>query len=387
MNTTSSARPGALPRFTAILASTLAASLTTLALAGAGYLGPGDEQLASGEYFDRVQIIGAAGDEIVVELSSTEFDPYVMVVDAADNVLAQQDDGPGVGTNVRLTVTLPSSGQFTVIVTSAVPGEVGGYGLALAAPGQATSSGGALGKSGPAQPGAQPATAAGPRSVTGTAVDALGRPLADARVQIVPALTTGVVEVRTDASGRYVAEGLLDVPYRARAWTFVEYGGERLCLRLGMESPVDFDTFVPSNGTVRNFQFQHTGPIGDLRDTDEQFGAVLSVMDAWQYEDAGNTIELTFTPTGPLFDGSSIEPFVRLIDPDRDTIVRGLPIGPYRVSATLIEADGTRLAIGVTRDSFTEEPTASTAVDWTGDGDCDLGSGVEWESMYLGTPL
>jgi len=387
MHTTSPAWSGALARFKAMLRSTLVASLTSLALAGAGYLGPGDEQLASGEYFDRVTFTGAAGDEVLVGVSSTEFDPYVIVVDATDNVLVQQGDGPGVGTNVRLALTLPSSGQFTVIVTSELPGEVGGYALTLAAPNQVASSGG-LGKAGPTAPapGARPATAAAPRTVTGTALDTFGRPIAGARVRIVPALTTGMVEVRTDANGRYVAEGLLDVPYRAQAWTFVEYGGEQLCLRLGMESPTDFDTFVPTDGAVRNFRLQLTGPIEDLRDTKEQFGAVLAVMDAWPYEDHGNRIELTFAPTGPLVDGSTIEPFVRVFDPDRDTIIRGLPLAPYRVSATLIEADGARLALGISPDTLAE-PAAAANVDFTGDGECDLGSGVEWEYVYLGMPL
>ena len=152
-----------------------------------------------------------------------------------------------------------------------------------------------------------------------------------------------------------------------------------------MESAVDFDTFVPTQGAVRNFRMQLTGPIEDLRDTPEQFGAVLSVYQAWPYEDAGNRIEFTFTPTGPLIDGTWSEPFTRVLDPDGTTQIRGLPIGPYRVGATLVAADGTRSQLGVAVDSITP-PSPTIDVDWTGDGSCSLGSGVEWENIYLALP-
>jgi len=386
-----------------------ALALCSSALASVGVLGPGDEVLASGEYFDRIIFTGTAGSQVTVDLSSTEFDPYLLLIDANESVIAQEDDSPGAGLNVRLTVTLPRSGQFTAIVTSAQPGETGGYSLSLSAPGQ-VSADAPIGKQVPpagesaqTQPPAapQPPTAPGqptqppaptqplpptrPRTVTGTVVDTQGRPIVGARVLIVPALTTGSVEVRSDANGVYVAEGLLDIPYRARAWTFVDHGGQRVCLRLGMESPVDFDTFVPTQGAVRNFRMQLSGPIEDLRDTPEQFGAVLSVYQAWPNEDAGNRIEFTFTPTGPLIDGTWSEPFTRVIDPDGATEMRGIPIGPYRVGATLVASDGTRTPLGVAVDSLAA-PSATIDVDWTGDGSCSLGSGVEWENIYLAMP-
>lgn len=403
-------RRGSLRSFAALV---LVLCLWGYGSAGAGVLGPGDEQLSSGEYFDRVMFSGAAGDELVIELTSTEFDPYVLVIDGNDNALVQEDDSPGAGLNVRLTFTLPRAGQYTVIVTSALPGESGGYGLSLSAPGQLGARGSAAAPAqqqpqlpaAPAQPGPtaqpqqpsqparpqqpalpnQPAQPSRPGTVTGTVTDTLGRPIAGARVWIVPALTTGVVELRTDANGNYLAEGLLDVPYRAKAWTFVDYNGEQICLRLGMDSPVDYDTFVPTHGAVRNFRLQLTGPIEDLRDMKEQFGGLLSVFDAWPYEGAGNRIEFTFTPTGPLIDGTMSEPFVRVVDPDRDTMIRGLPIGPYRVEATLVSSDGSRRALNVAPDSYLAYGPAMN-LDWTGDGTCGNTTGLDWEYIYLETP-
>lgn len=328
---------------------------------------------------------GNAGDEVLLEVSSTDFDPYLIILDPAGNAVAQQDDAAGAGTNVSLAFVLPEAGTYTLIITSALPGETGGYRVSLSAPGQAAAPQVAKPQQ-PSQPTqAATGTAAGAGTITGTVVDSLGNPIAGARVLVVPAITTGSVEVTTDANGRYLVEGLLEVPYRIRAWAFYQHGGSRVCLRLGMESPVHYDTFVTSSGVVKNFNVQHTGGIGDLRDTDEQFGAVLSVMNTFYYEDAGNRIELTFTPTGPLIDGAPAETFVRVIDPDTEYLLRGLPVAPYTVTATLIGPDGSHRPLGVSHSDFVET-TASLTMEWQGDGSCSLGSGVEWEYLYLAPP-
>ncbi len=360
----------------------LAALAANAALAGASVLGPGDEKLSTGEYFDRVTFSGAAGDEVLIELSSTAFDPYVIVIDANENVIAQEDDSPGAGLGVRLTVRLPAAGQYTIIVTSAYVGEAGGYSLSLSAPGQSTSAGGGQTPStSPAMPPATPTTNAQPRTVTGTAVDTQGRPIAGARVWILPALTTGVAEVRTNAEGRYVAGGLIDVPYRARAWAFVQYGGRQICMRLGMESAVEYDTFLPTAGAVRNFRMQLTGPIEDLRDLNEHFGGMIRVMYSRAFAEGGNRLEFTFTPTGPLVDGTRIEPFTRVLDPERDSDIHGIPVGPYRVTAAVASPNGNRRPLPLALDSFAT-PAASINVDWTGDGSCSNTSGFDWVYVY-----
>ena len=373
----------------------LVAAVASTASAGAGVLAAGDEKLSSGEYFDRVSFSGAAGDEVLIELSSSDFDPYLIVIDANDNVIAQEDDSPGAGLGVRLTIRLPSTGQFTLIVTSAYVGETGGYRLTLSAPGQAAApaSGGQTPAVPPATPVQPPATPVQPptsqvqpptsntqpRSVIGTAVDTQGRPIAGARVWILPALTTGVSEVRTNAEGRYVAEGLIDVPYRARAWAYVDYGGRQVCMRLGMDSPVDYDTFVPTAGAVRNFRMQLTGPIEDLRDLNEHFGGMIRVMYSRAFE--GNQLEFTFTPTGPLIDGTRIEPFVRTLNPSRDSDIHGIPVGPYRLSAAVVSPNGARRPLPLALDSFADTQ-AAVNIDWTSDGTCSNTSGFDWVYVY-----
>jgi hypothetical protein len=85
-----------------------------------------------------------------------------------------------------------------------------------------------------------------------------------------------VVEVTTDSSGRYLVTGLWNEPYYAQAWTEVDYNGERFCLRLG--TPSDYDAFTPEHGVVRNFQWQLTGVIEDLRDYDGYFGGEIRLF-------------------------------------------------------------------------------------------------------------
>ncbi len=371
-------RPG---RPFAIALLVLVLTLASVVWAGASTLAPGDEQLSSGEYFDRVTFSGAAGDVVAIELTSSEFDPYLIIIDSNEQVVAQEDDSPGMGLGVRLTFTLPSTGQFTLIVTSALPGETGGYHLSMSTPGQ-------IGKAPSSTPTApsQPAITSQVRSVSGTVIDSLGRPISGAIVDINPALTTGHVRTTTDANGRYVAEGLIDVPYHAYAWAYVEYNGRQICLRLGMESPTDYNSFVPIHGIQRNFVMQFSGFMGVERDPDYQFGGTLKIHYAYAYRGNGNRFEVSFTPTGPIIDGTTAAPFTRTIDPETES-VHSVPPGPYVVTVTLVGRDGSRTPLRVKHASdYWGDHHDSVAIDWTGDGDCDYGTGLDWAEIYVEFP-
>lgn len=364
-------------------------ALAGVALGGAGTLGPGDAQLGSGEYYDRILFDGVAGQEVVIELASTAFDPYLAVLGPDERLLHEEDDTPGLGLDVRATVRLSTSGTHTIVVTSARPGETGAYRLTIAGAGAPTG-GGVPG--GPAASGTAPAppppggpTSLEPRTVTGTVVDTAGRPIVGAKVWIQPSLTTGLVEVRTDADGRYRASSLIDVPYSAKAWAEVEYGGRRLCLRLGMPSPADYDTFVPVQGAVRDFRWQLTGPIEDLRGLNEYFGGMVRVMNAGALLAGGSRVELSFTPTGPRIDGSGVAAFARVLGDARDTDVRDLPVGPYRVTAAIVAADGSRRPLRLGPDIF-DTGREALDIDWTGDGSCSNTSGYDWVYVWLEAP-
>lgn len=56
-----------------------------------------------------------AGQRVAIELSSKDFDTYLTLRNGADDsVIAQDDDGAGVGTNSRLTATLDAAGDYVV---------------------------------------------------------------------------------------------------------------------------------------------------------------------------------------------------------------------------------------------------------------------------------
>ena len=371
--------------------------LSGLAFAEVGKLAPGDRQLSSGEYFDRYTYEGSAGEALQVAIQSDAFDPYLIILDEEENTLFEEDDSEGEGFNVKATFELPADGTYTVIVTSASPEETGRYELSLA--GSAAQGEAPAQSSLPSTPETPTTSSSGEtsagtagsvtepvfNSVTGVILDTQGRPIEGAKVWIEPALTTGLVEVRTGADGRYSATSLVNVPYNAKAWTTVEYRGHRFCLRLGMPSGSDYDSFVPEHGAERNFQWQLTGPIEDLKEYNEYFGGMVRVMNAGYYLDKGKALELTFTPTGPLINGSTGSALTRTLDLSKESDVYDVPVGPYTVTAELVGFDGGRYPVQMGPDIFDTE-YSEWNIDWTADGTCSNGNGVDWNYLWLDDP-
>jgi hypothetical protein len=222
-------------------------------------------------------------------------------------------------------------------------------------------------------------------TVTGIVLDTQGRPIEGAKVWIEPALTIGLVEVRTGADGRYSATSLIDVPYYAKAWTQVQYNGQDFCLRLGMPNPGDFASFVPVHGEVRNFQWQLTGVIEDLKDYDGYFGAEIRLFLEGDMKEG--LVELTFTPTAPLIDGSTGQTITRTINVNEELMVYDIPIGLYDVSGVLLE-DGSRTPLRVGMDSawsVYNDQTETAMLEFTPNG-CGNGNGTDRAFLYLNSP-
>ena len=107
---------------------------TGIAAAGvrleSGTLAAGDQTLPSGEYSDVYTFTGRSGEQVVIDLRSTEFDPYLFVRfpngDQEDN-----DDYEGDATRSLLSLTLPDDGEYRITVTSYRPGETGSYNLRI----------------------------------------------------------------------------------------------------------------------------------------------------------------------------------------------------------------------------------------------------------------
>lgn len=111
-------------RYLAVLCACAALSY---GLAETGVLGVGDPQLPSGEYMDLYERHLEAGTTISITVESTQIDPYLVILgpDGAD--LLQVDDSDGFGLNVRTSFTAPQAGLYSIVVTSALPEEVGDY--------------------------------------------------------------------------------------------------------------------------------------------------------------------------------------------------------------------------------------------------------------------
>ncbi len=89
-----------------------------------------DEDLEAG-LMDRWSFEGTQGDLIAITLVSDEFDPFLELLDANDDVLTTDDDS-GNGINARITrFALPQTGTYTIVVRSFREDESGAYTLTL----------------------------------------------------------------------------------------------------------------------------------------------------------------------------------------------------------------------------------------------------------------
>ena len=98
----------------------------------AGSLAGGDEQLETGEFIDTWTLRGRRGQQLDIRLTSTDFDPYLMVRGPGD-FSSENDDAAGVedSRDSRLLVTLPADGEYQISATSYEPKESGVYRLAV----------------------------------------------------------------------------------------------------------------------------------------------------------------------------------------------------------------------------------------------------------------
>ncbi len=95
-------------------------------------LRPGNQR----PYADRYSFSATAGQQLALTLSSTAFDTYLYLLGPSGTVIAEDDDGGG-GHNSRIPAgsgffSVPSSGNYTIEVTSYAVNETGSYQLSLA---------------------------------------------------------------------------------------------------------------------------------------------------------------------------------------------------------------------------------------------------------------
>jgi hypothetical protein len=80
-------------------------------------------------FYDAWTFQATAGQTIQITMSSTAFDTYLILFDPSGNEIDENDDGPGLGSNSRISFTPDASGTYTVYANSYQAGQTGSYNL------------------------------------------------------------------------------------------------------------------------------------------------------------------------------------------------------------------------------------------------------------------
>ena len=98
-------------------------------VAALGELAEGDAELRAGEWRDLYHFIGEEGDPLSIELSSSDFAPYLAVIAPSGRVFRNPNHRKRMAT--RINLRLREGGRYQVVVTSRAPGESGEYALRI----------------------------------------------------------------------------------------------------------------------------------------------------------------------------------------------------------------------------------------------------------------
>jgi CHAT domain-containing protein/Flp pilus assembly protein TadD len=79
-------------------------------------------------FYQTYTLAGTAGESVVIDLLSPDFNAFLLLADSDGNWVASDDDSGG-GTQARLTVTLPRDGSYEIWVTTSAANEIGTYEL------------------------------------------------------------------------------------------------------------------------------------------------------------------------------------------------------------------------------------------------------------------
>ncbi|NEP24076.1 tetratricopeptide repeat protein [Moorena sp. SIO3I6] len=130
------------PRFWAIPTQSLTAPETIPLMPSSGQrialesttvrdrLNSNSETHENNSYYNRHTFEGKAGEQITIELTSDEFDPYLILIDPDGNLnIIAQNNNSGEGKNARITLTLPTTGTYVIWANSYNKQETGNYTL------------------------------------------------------------------------------------------------------------------------------------------------------------------------------------------------------------------------------------------------------------------
>ncbi|MEZ4422298.1 MAG: hypothetical protein R3E98_02725 [Gemmatimonadota bacterium] len=95
-----------------------------------GRLGEGDYVLPGGQALQAWQVRGRAGEGLVLELTSEDFDAYLYMLGPGLDEPQTDDDG-STGCGARIDIVLPADGPYTLVLSS-LSGQAGEYRLRVA---------------------------------------------------------------------------------------------------------------------------------------------------------------------------------------------------------------------------------------------------------------
>ncbi len=84
-------------------------------------------------YAQEWRLAGRAGETVTIDLTSDAFDAYAFLLGPGLDTASPQDDDSGGRCNARLTVRLPRTGEYFVVVTSRERRATGAFALSAVA--------------------------------------------------------------------------------------------------------------------------------------------------------------------------------------------------------------------------------------------------------------
>ena len=85
--------------------------------------------------YDLWQFSGTSGQSISIDMTSTAFDTYLILIDPSGTPVAENDDISASSTSSRIGFTLNATGTWTVVANSFAAMQSGNYTLSLACSG------------------------------------------------------------------------------------------------------------------------------------------------------------------------------------------------------------------------------------------------------------
>ena len=106
----------------------------TIAIPGevSGTLTRSDRMLRDTTYYQAWSFFGTAGQNIQIDVISSDFDAYAILQGPGGNEIARDDDAGG-GRNARIRVALPTAGTYHILANAYRKGETGRYTVRLSA--------------------------------------------------------------------------------------------------------------------------------------------------------------------------------------------------------------------------------------------------------------